>query len=212
MRRLIWLPIAGFLLIAGATIAAAAPTVTPAASKQLDTASSTIAGQLGNSAGTELQADDQTQNQNADDWPGAGPGGGALLSQVLSDLVGQNVISQDQADAITKALQDKADQLQTQMQQQRQLIQGFLQDGVITQDEVDQLPADSPFRQVFDSIAKDGQVTVDQLRQLGGFGDFGRGHGIGPGMGPFQGPWSDDDSNNNSNSNPSGGSSSSSSS
>ena len=31
MRRLIWLPLGGFLLIAGATIAAAAPTVTPTA-------------------------------------------------------------------------------------------------------------------------------------------------------------------------------------
>ena len=50
--------------------------------------------------------------------------------------------------------------------QEWQQIQGFLSDGVITQDEVDQLPADSPFRQVFDSIAKNGQVTLDQLQQL----------------------------------------------
>ena len=65
--------------------------------------------------------------------------------------------------------------------QQLQQIQGFLSDGVITQDEINQLPADSPFRQAFDSIAQNGQVTLQQLQQLHLFGP-------GPAMGP-DGPW-----------------------
>ena len=54
--------------------------------------------------------------------------------------------------------------------QEWQQIQGFLSDGVITQDEVNQLPADSPFRQVFNSIAQNGQITLEQLQQLRMFG------------------------------------------
>ena len=110
-----------------------------------------------------------------------------LLTQVLADLVDKNVISQDQSDAITKALQDKAAALQAQAEQRRALLKSFVQDGVITQAEIDQLPADDPLRKAFDSIAQNGQINVDQLRGLGpGFG-HGRGHGFGPGM---RGPWS----------------------
>jgi len=188
MRRLIWLPLGGFLLIAGAAIAAAAvPTIPPAAPQALEAASP-----------APDAATDQQPSKPL--WAG----GEDMLNQVLSDLVANNVISQDQADKITKALQDAVDQKQAQLDQQRQAlqdqwtqIQGFLDDGVITQDEVDQLPADSPFRQMFDSIAQNGQVTQDQLRQLGPGGFFGPGHGhhMGPGH-----MWPDSDNDNNSDS------------
>jgi hypothetical protein len=121
----------------------------------------------------------------------------ALLGQVLGDLVKAGTITQAQSDAITKALQQAATDKQTQAQQQRQelqqewaQIQGFLQDGTITQDEVNQLPADSPFRQAFNSIAQDGKVTAQQLQQLmGGFGPgMGPGHRFGPGP-MMPGPW-----------------------
>ena len=62
-------------------------------------------------------------------------------------------------------------------------VQGFLEDGVITQEEISQLPEDNPLRQAFDSIAQDGQITLDQLKDLGpgwGFG-FMRGGPGGPG-------------------------------
>ena len=122
------------------------------------------------------------------DWLGQMPGAGAdanLLNQVLGNLVKAGTITQAQSDAITKALQQAVTDKQTQAQQQRQelqqewtQIQGFLQDGTITQDEVNQLPADSPFRQAFNSIAQDGKVTTQQLEQLM------RGFGMGPGMMP----------------------------
>ncbi|HEY8135040.1 MAG TPA: hypothetical protein VIF08_03290, partial [Candidatus Limnocylindrales bacterium] len=103
-----------------------------------------------------------------------------LLADVLADLVSNNTITQAQSDAITQALADKVDALKADMEARRALFESFIEDGVITQDEIDQLPADDPLRVAFDSIANDGQVTLDQLR---GFGPgFGPGHhGRGPG-------------------------------
>jgi hypothetical protein len=169
MKRFIWLPVAGFLLIAGATVAAAAPALVDTA-RGLISAHQTASGAV-------------TASDPSVDHPGQG-----LLSQVLSDLVSKNVITQAQSDAITAALQDKIDLQQAdmetrraQMQQTMQSLRTFLQDGVITQDEINTLPADNPLRQAFDSIAKDGQVTLEQLQGLGnGFG-FGFMH-AGPGM------------------------------
>ena len=198
MRRLIWLPIAGFLLVAGAAIAAAAstPTITPVAQSNQDAASPAASAAAGPS--TNL----------GHGFMGAGTN---LLDQVLADLVKAGTITQAQSDAITQGLQQAITDQQTQEQQQRQAleqewtqIQGFLQDGVITQDEVNQLPADSPFRQIFNSIANSGQITLQQLEQLRMFGGpggpgfdgpgfggpGGRGHGFGPGWGPG-GPDSD---------------------
>ena len=176
MRRLVWLPVAGFLLIAGAAVATAAPGLAQNAAHAIG-AYADASPSADSSPSTTTGAQQNSQQD--------------LLKQVLADLVDQNVISQDQADAVTQALQNKVDQLRTQaeqrrqeLQQERTQIQGFLQDGVITQDEIDQLPADSPLRQAFDSIAKNGQVTLQQLQQLPGFGlEFGPGMG-GPGFGP----------------------------
>jgi hypothetical protein len=192
MRRLIWLPVAGFLMIAGAAVAAAAPGLAQDAAHAVG-----VFADASPSPGTSPSTATGTQQ--------TGPQG--LFQQVLADLVSQGVINQNQSDAITQALQNKVDQLKTQAQQQRQelqqerqQIQTFLQDGVITQDEIDQLPADSPLRQVFDSIAKNGQVTLQQLQQLPGFG-FGFDRGWSPGFGPGHfGPgqhWFDNSNPNN---------------
>lgn len=172
MKRLIWLPLAGFLLIAGATIAAAAPALVDSAKGLI------VAADPGASPGPVTIGSDL-------DHPGQD-----LVSQVLADLVSQNVITQAQSDAITGELQTRIDAQRADMEAQREQmrqtmeqVQGFLEDGTITQDEIDQLPADSPLRTAFDSIAQDGKITVEQLRDLGpgfGFGFFGRGQG-GPG-------------------------------
>jgi len=203
MRRLIWLPVAGFLLVAGAAIAAAAsaPSATPTQLANEDAASPAPTA-----VATPATANDQNTHGSRPDWAHGRnfPGAQAdLLDQVLADLVKAGTITQAQSDAITNGLeqaitdqQAQAEQQRQQLQQQWTQIQGFLQDGAITQAEVDQLPANSPFRQVFDSIAKNGQVTLDQLRQLrlgpGGLGGpgmpgpggHGHGHGWGPGMAP----------------------------
>lgn len=194
MRRLIWLPIAGFLLVAGAAIAAAAtmPTVTPLAQTNADAASPAASPDASSAPGDQNGkpgAPGFFFNFGGHDFSGAGAD---LLDQVLSDLVKDGTITQAQSDAITSALQQAISDKRTEAEQERQRlmeqwqqIQGFLSDGVITQDEVNQLPEDSPFRQVFDSIAQDGQISVDQLRQLNMFGPIFGGSGGGrPG-----GPW-----------------------
>jgi hypothetical protein len=162
MKRLIWLPLAGFLLIAGAAVAAAAPTVMESARGLLAPA-----------------VDDSDIDATHVRF-----GPGELLEQVLAGLVADGTITQAQSDAITTGLQAAADEKMAEMEARRTLIAGFVEDGVITQEEIDQLPADDPLRAAWNSIANDGQVSLDQLRDLGpgfgpGFGPGGRGHGHG---------------------------------
>ena len=157
MKRLIWLPMAGFLLIAGAAVAAAAPTV-------VDSARAVFAAVDPSPATDPVTGEVRLKV------------GGGFLEEVLAELVSGGTITQAQSDAITDALQAKADEKMAEMEARRTLIEGFVEDGVITQDEINQLPEDDPLRAAFNSIADDGQITLDQLRELGPFG----GHG-GPG-------------------------------
>lgn len=184
MKRLIWLPIAGFLLIAGATVAIAAPSLLDSVTGNVVAADPTA------SPGT-------TPTDVYPDHPGQD-----LLTQVLADLVSKNTITQAQSDAITQALADKVTQLRADADARRTLIAGIVADGVITQDEINQLPADDPLRVAFDSIANSGQITLDQLRNLGpafgpGLGHDGpmMMHGRGPGGGFWFGQGPDDHSN-----------------
>lgn len=129
-------------------------------------------------------------------FPGAGLDDTALKT-ALDKLVATGTItaSQEQAilDAVTAERQARAQERQAQrqaLQAQRDQIRTFLADGQITQDELDQLPADSPLRQLT-NLMSDGKITIDELRQLGrdlfpglGLGGGGRGHGFG-----LFGPW-----------------------
>jgi polyhydroxyalkanoate synthesis regulator phasin len=177
MRRLIWLPVAGFLLIAGAAVATAAPTVLDRAQAALQGATPT------DPASTPAPTDPSATT--APNQPGHGPlgfmgmkgTGDDVLNKVLSELVANGTITQAQADAITQGVKDEVANRQATLEQLRQQWQDtaaklktFLQDGVITQDEIDTLPADSPLRIAFDSIAQNGQVTLDQLKNFLPFG------------------------------------------
>jgi polyhydroxyalkanoate synthesis regulator phasin len=191
MRRLIWLPVAGFLLIAGAAVAMAAPTVLDRAQAALQGATPT--DPAATAAPTDPGATSAPNQGPHGPWAGLGLKGAAddVLNTVLADLVANGTITQAQADAITNAVkdeianrQDAAAKLRQQWQDTASKLKTFLQDGVITQDEIDTLPADSPLRIAFDSIAKDGQVTLDQLKNFlpfggeyahGGPGGFGHG-------------------------------------
>jgi hypothetical protein len=176
MKRLIWLPIAGFLLIAGAAVAAAAPSL-------VDEARGLLGGGVQDESGTIIVGADRAH-------PGRD-----LLADVLADLVSNNTITQSQSDAITQGLEDKVTQMRADMEARRTVIEGIVADGVITQDEISQLPADDPLRAAFDSIADDGQITLDQLRNLGPFGGPGGpgGRMHGPGGGEWLTPESDDE-------------------
>lgn len=150
MRRLIWLPVAGFLLIAGAAAAAATPAVVGTATAALNV-------------------------------PAAA---GSLLADALADLVGDGTITQQQSDAITDAVDTRLEEKRAEMEQRREemraaheQLQTFLEDEVITQEELDQLPADHPLRSL-DTALDDGQITLDELQDLrGGFHVFGPGGG-----------------------------------
>jgi hypothetical protein len=96
-----------------------------------------------------------------------------ILNEVLAKLVADGTITQAQADAINDGVKDELAERQATLQQLREQwretatkLKTFLEDGVITQDEIDTLPADSPLRIAFDSIAEDGQITLDQLKSF----------------------------------------------
>jgi polyhydroxyalkanoate synthesis regulator phasin len=134
--------------------------------------------------------------------PGKGPAAAPFLRPFADDtalktaldkLVAAGTITADQEQAILDAVkaerQARLQDLQAQrqaLQAQRDQIRQFLADGVITQDELNQLPADSPLRKL-SSLMTDGKITVDELRQLGQdlFPGFGRGFGRGRGFGFF---------------------------
>src|SRR4051812_35182177 len=102
IKRLIWLPIAGFLLVAGAAIAAAgsAPSAAPTQQANQDAASPAPSAFASAAPGG-----DQNSDVTGPDWahgPGLAGAGADLLDQVLSDLVKAGTITQAQSDAITQ--------------------------------------------------------------------------------------------------------------
>jgi polyhydroxyalkanoate synthesis regulator phasin len=118
------------------------------------------------------------------------------LTSVLDDLVAKGTITAAQRQAILDGLKaERAQRLadakarREALRAQAEKIKGFLADGQITQDELDQLPADSPLRQLT-NLMDDGKITTDELQSIGrgllgngGFRGFGRGHGFGWGFG-----------------------------
>ena len=102
------------------------------------------------------------------------------VDKVLGDLVTKGTITADQKAAILEALAAERAARQAERQKAqaerrtaqaerkalREKVKGFLADGVITQDELDQLPADHPLRQLT-SLMDDGKITLDELRSVG---------------------------------------------
>lgn len=86
----------------------------------------------------------------ADDERRPRPGG--VLAEILGDLVDDGTLTQDQADAVTAALVTKRDELKEKFGDRkdrfvkrhrvRAQIREWLQDGVITADELSELPLD----------------------------------------------------------------------
>jgi polyhydroxyalkanoate synthesis regulator phasin len=177
LTKTLGLPIAGLLAIGAAGAVFAATGGNPAG------------------AGTPVvpAADAATPAPSAS-WP---PQKGAadrdtLLSDVLDQLVTKGTITGSQKTAILDALSAERTARQQAAQRERQQLKDFLSDGVITQDELNQLPADSPIRKLT-TLLDDGKITIDELRSLGrgfvgGRGGFG-GHGPGfGGRGPAASP------------------------
>lgn len=150
MRRLIGIPLAAGLLILAATAVLAGNGSAPAAGKAAGTVTGTVA------IGAERAI--------------------SILEDVLSGLVDDGTITEDQSAAIVAAIEAKAEELRAEhealreeRQALREQLQGFLEDGTISADELAQLPEDHPLRNL-DEFLEDGQLTADELRELRGFG------------------------------------------
>jgi polyhydroxyalkanoate synthesis regulator phasin len=110
--------------------------------------------------------EDSAQEDSAEN-EGRSHRGMNLLSEVLDDLVDDGTISQDQADAVTDALEAKVEEIKAQREALREMVQEFLGDGVITADEAAQLPEDNPFNdEAFDEAWEDGELTIEEIREI----------------------------------------------
>ncbi len=113
------------------------------------------------------------------------------LTDVLDDLVTKGTITAAQKTAILDAV--KAERTVRREARRRPArppgsrprrtvssCKGFLADGVITKEEFDKLPADSPLR-TMTGLMDDGKITTEELKTLGrGFlGGKGQGQGGG---------------------------------
>jgi hypothetical protein len=166
--RLVILPLAGLLVIAGAGAVLATADGAPA------------------STAVEPAAESPTPDPSASGAPASERLDTALVD-ALDGLVTDGTITADQKTKILDAVAAERTARREQRQADRQVLKDALADGAITQDELDKLSADNPLRTATDLMA-DGKITPDELRVLGrGFRDGGRGHGGGFRNGPGNG-------------------------
>lgn len=90
-----------------------------------------------------------------------------FLGDVLDELVGDGTIDQSQADAIADAVHSKAEEAVEARRELHEQIRGFLEDGVITEEEAAQLPEDHPLlSDFFDEAWADGELTRHELGNM----------------------------------------------
>lgn len=111
------------------------------------------------------------------------PERGFLLDDVLTDLVADGVITQEQADEIAAAMTARLEELRSELQERRGefgflgrhgldfhgRFGDFLDDGVLDADELAQLPENHPLNDPEGPAApylEDGQLTQDELDEL----------------------------------------------
>jgi polyhydroxyalkanoate synthesis regulator phasin len=98
-----------------------------------------------------------------------------VLTDVLDDLVAKGTITAAQKTAILDGVSAERTARREARQAEREQLQSFLADGVITKAEFDQLPADSRLR-TLTTLMDDNQITTEELQALGR-GLFGGGRG-----------------------------------
>lgn len=107
------------------------------------------------------------EDSESDDSGGPIPRIVGFLSDVLDDLVGDGTIDRSQADAIVAAAEDKAAEIKVEHRARHDQVRGFLDDGVITEDEASQLPDDHYLlSNLFDEAWADGELTRDEIAEL----------------------------------------------
>lgn len=97
-----------------------------------------------------------------------------FLGEVLDDLVGDGTITQDQADTIVEATENKVNELREEHRALSQQLSEVLEDGVVTEEEASVLPDDHwLFGEAFDEAWEDGELSAEDLRSIR---PFHRGH------------------------------------
>ncbi len=135
-------------------------------------ASALVVGAFAASTITSSEASAQTDEATTVEDGIRRPHRGAILEGVLSDLVGEGVLTQGQADAVNEALKAEREELREEFGDRRDRranrhdmrtqIRDWLEDGVITADELSELPADLRILADDGPLAealKDGQIT-----------------------------------------------------
>lgn len=120
--------------------------------------------------GAAVAVAQESETPDTTETPVAEPGWGrhhrgAIAARVLEDLVTEGVITQDQADSITSAFQERRDEFAAA----RELMHSFWEDGVLTAEEIAQLPEmtrftdpDAPFAEAL----ADGQLTREEVEAI----------------------------------------------
>jgi cell division protein YceG involved in septum cleavage len=100
------------------------------------------------------------------------PEPGSAVNEVLAELVEAGTINQSQADAVAAALEAKREEMKENRpegrrgkQRIRRHIATLLEDGVISADEIAELPDGHPFKDVDGPLADelaDGQITQEE--------------------------------------------------
>ena len=163
-RTTLVLPLAGLLVVAGAGAVLAT-------SGDGGSTTGTVVIPAAESASPDAGSGTTITPDRAPDKPKD-----TVLTDVLDDLVANGTITESQKTAILDGLAAERTARREAAQAQRQQLRQFLADGQITQEELDQLPADSPLRQLT-GVMDDGKITTDELRGLGR--GFGHRHGFG---------------------------------
>jgi len=168
MKRIATFVLAGLLLVVGASVALA----------QTDDGDTTT---------------DTSTEPEDDASPDRFGHRGEVLQSVLDDLVADGTLTQDQADAVIAALEEKRTEFQSLRDELRAGWDEAWADDVLTEDEVADLADGLPFADRLTDpdgplaeYWEDGQLTRDELaeaREAFGFGRGGRHH---------HGPWADD--------------------
>ena len=126
---------------------------------------------LGVAAIASAQADDGSTNGDEQENHREDQGREHLLAGVLEDLVGDATITQEQSDAIIAALEEARDSAREARRALREQMKSFWEDGVLTSEEIAQLPSTERFEDPdgpFADALEDGQITKEEMESLRG--------------------------------------------
>lgn len=114
---------------------------------------------------------------------------GERISSFFDDMVGQGVISQDQADTMLAELESRHEDRVAEREDRRAAFESAFEDDVLTVAELEELGADRILDEdgPFAEALQDGQITRDEFETI--HAELGPRHHRGPGRGlGFGGP------------------------